>query len=162
MERPPVGVMLEVPSLLFMLPELKQYIDFISVGTNDLTQYLLAVDRNNTHVAPLYDSLHPAVLRMLNFVRTETTRLGIPVSVCGEMAANPLGAMILIGLGYRQLSMNGRSIPRIKYLLRHLDAGVLEPLLASLLDAQTAAEIREKAELFIENKGLGQLIRGSA
>ncbi|WP_309598948.1 putative PEP-binding protein, partial [Klebsiella pneumoniae] len=67
-ERPPVGVMLEVPSLLFMLPELKQYIDFISVGTNDLTQYLLAVDRNNTHVAPLYDSLHPAVLRMLNFV----------------------------------------------------------------------------------------------
>ncbi|ENZ0348994.1 phosphoenolpyruvate--protein phosphotransferase [Morganella morganii] len=161
-KRPPVGVMLEVPSLLFMLPELKQYIDFISVGTNDLTQYLLAVDRNNTHVAPLYDSLHPAVLRMLHFVRTETTRLGIPVSVCGEMAANPLGAMILIGLGYRRLSMNGRSIPRIKYLLRHLDAAALEPLMASLLDAQTAAEIREKSELFIESKGLEQLIRGSA
>lgn len=125
MERPPVGVMLEVPSLLFMLPELKQYIDFISVGTNDLTQYLLAVDRNNTHVAPLYDSLHPAVLRMLNLSGRKPPA-GDPVSVCGEMAANPLGAMILIGLGYRQLSMNGRSIPRIKYLLRHLDAAALE------------------------------------
>ena len=83
---PPVGIMLEVPSLVFMLPQLAHRVDFISIGTNDLTQYLLAVDRNNTHVALLYDNLHPALLRSLNIIALECQRYQLPVSVCGEMA----------------------------------------------------------------------------
>lgn len=121
---PPVGIMLEVPSLVFMLPQLAHRVDFISIGTNDLTQYLLAVDRNNTHVALLYDNLHPALLRSLNIIALECQRYQLPVSVCGEMAGTPMGALLLIGLGFRQLSMSGRSLPRVKYLLRHLDPAI--------------------------------------
>lgn len=89
--KPRIGVMLEVPSLIFLLPFLAERVDFISVGTNDLTQYLLAVDRNNTRVASLYDSLHPAMLRVLQQVVQECDRLNLPISVCGEMAGDPMG-----------------------------------------------------------------------
>ncbi len=130
---PQIGVMLEVPSLLFLLPEIKKRVDFISIGTNDFTQYLLAVDRNNTHVAALYDNLHPAVVRFLAKVSEECQRIQLPVSVCGEMAGQPLSAMILIALGYRSLSMSGRSVPRMKYLIRQLDPALMSELVPKLL-----------------------------
>ncbi len=101
--RPRLGVMLEVPSMVFMLPQLASRIDFISVGTNDLTQYLLAVDRNNTRVASMYDSLHPAVLRALAMIAHDAERFGIDLRLCGEMAGDPMCVTILIGLGYRHL-----------------------------------------------------------
>ncbi len=157
---PPVGIMLEVPSLVFMLPQLVHRVDFISIGTNDLTQYLLAVDRNNTHVALLYDNLHPALLRSLNIIALECQRYQLPVSVCGEMAGTPMGALLLIGLGFRQLSMSGRSLPRVKYLLRHLDPAILQPFMQQVLKAETAIEIKKLSADFMERQGLGGLIRG--
>lgn len=157
---PPVGIMLEVPSLVFMLPQLAHRVDFISIGTNDLTQYLLAVDRNNTHVALLYDNLHPALLRSLNIIALECQRYQLPVSVCGEMAGTPMGALLLIGLGFRQLSMSGRSLPRVKYLLRHLDPAIIQPFMQQVLKAETAIEIKKLSADFMERQGLGGLIRG--
>lgn len=157
---PPVGIMLEVPSLVFMLPQLAHRVDFISIGTNDLTQYLLAVDRNNTHVALLYDNLHPALLRSLNIIALECQRYQLPVSVCGEMAGTPMGALLLIGLGFRQLSMSGRSLPRVKYLLHHLDPAILQPFMQQVLKAETAIEIKKLSADFMERQGLGGLIRG--
>ncbi|MDX7987097.1 phosphoenolpyruvate--protein phosphotransferase [Xenorhabdus sp. 12] len=157
---PQIGVMLEVPSTIFLLPQLKKRIDFVSIGSNDLTQYLLAVDRNNTHVAQLYDNLHPAVIRALKLAVDECQRLDLPVSVCGEMAGLPMGALILLGLGYRSLSMSGRSIPRIKYLLRHLEASELEHLISVVLQAETSQEVKSMVAEFMEAKGVGGLIRG--
>ncbi|QTL39460.1 phosphoenolpyruvate--protein phosphotransferase [Xenorhabdus budapestensis] len=157
---PQVGIMVEVPSLILLLPQLKKRVDFISIGTNDLTQYLLAVDRNNTHVASLYDNLHPAVIRALKQIIDESQRIGLPVSVCGEMAGLPMGALILIGLGYRSLSMSGRSVPRIKYLLHHLDAGELNHFVKEVLEAETSQQVREISSAFMETHGLGGLVRG--
>ncbi|KLU17027.1 MULTISPECIES: phosphoenolpyruvate--protein phosphotransferase [Xenorhabdus] len=157
---PQVGIMLEVPSAIFLLPQLKKRIDFVSIGTNDLTQYLLAVDRNNTHVASLYDNLHPAVIRALKFAFDECQRLDLPISICGEMAGLPMETLILLGLGYRSLSMSGHSIPRIKYLLRHLDAKELEHLIELILRAETSHEVKVLSAEFMESQGLGGLIRG--
>lgn len=157
---PPLGIMLEVPSLVFMLSQLVHRVDFISIGTNDLTQYLLAVDRNNTHVASLYDNLHPALLRSLSLIATQCQYYQLPISVCGEMAGTPIGALLLIGLGFRQLSMSGRSLPRVKYLLRHLDPVVLQPFMQQVLQAETATEIKKLSSEFMERQGLGGLIRG--
>ncbi|MEX0447760.1 phosphoenolpyruvate--protein phosphotransferase [Xenorhabdus sp. SGI246] len=157
---PQVGIMVEVPSLILLLPQLKKRVDFISIGTNDLTQYLLAVDRNNTHVASLYDNLHPAVIRALKQIIDESRRIGLPVTVCGEMAGLPMGALILIGLGYRSLSMSGRSVPRIKYLLHHLDSGELNHFVKEVLEAETSQQVREISSAFMETHGLGGLVRG--
>ncbi|HHI3299280.1 TPA: phosphoenolpyruvate--protein phosphotransferase [Klebsiella pneumoniae] len=158
--RPRLGVMLEVPSMVFMLPQLASRIDFISVGTNDLTQYLLAVDRNNTRVASMYDSLHPAVLRALAMIAHDAERFGIDLRLCGEMAGDPMCVTILIGLGYRHLSMNGRSVARVKYLLRRIDIEEAQELSRCSLDAQMTAEVRHQVAAFMERRGLGGLIRG--
>ncbi len=158
--RPRIGVMLEVPSMVFMLSHLASRVDFISIGTNDLTQYILAVDRNNTRVATMYDSLHPAVLRALSMVATEAERLGIDLCLCGEMAGDPMCVAVLIGLGYRHLSMNGRSVARIKYLLRRIDAEEAQVLANRTLEAQLTAEVRHQIAAFMERRGLGGLIRG--
>ncbi|WP_407300122.1 phosphoenolpyruvate--protein phosphotransferase [Klebsiella quasipneumoniae] len=158
--RPRLGVMLEVPSMVFMLPQLASRIDFISVGTNDLTQYLLAVDRNNTRVASMYDSLHPAVLRALAMIAHDAERLGIDLRLCGEMAGDPMCVTILIGLGYRHLSMNGRSVARVKYLLRRIDIEEAQELSRRSLEAQMTAEVRHQVAAFMERRGLGGLIRG--
>jgi phosphotransferase system enzyme I (PtsP) len=158
--RPRLGVMLEVPSMVFMLPQLASRIDFISVGTNDLTQYLLAVDRNNTRVASMYDSLHPAVLRALAMIAHDAERFGIDLRLCGEMAGDPMCVTILVGLGYRHLSMNGRSVARVKYLLRRIDIEEAQELSRRSLEAQMTAEVRHQVAAFMERRGLGGLIRG--
>lgn len=155
-----LGVMVEVPSMVFMLGHLAGRIDFISVGTNDLTQYLLAVDRNNTRVANLYDSLHPAMLRTLNLIAREAERYDIDLCLCGEMAGDPMCVAILVGMGYRHLSMNGRSVARIKYLLRHIQLEEAEVLAQRTLEAQMATEVRHQVAAFMERRGMGGLIRG--
>ncbi|AJZ91014.1 Phosphoenolpyruvate-protein phosphotransferase ptsP [Beauveria bassiana D1-5] len=155
-----LGVMVEVPSMVFMLGHLAGRIDFISVGTNDLTQYLLAVDRNNTRVASLYDSLHPAMLRTLNLIAREAERYDIDLCLCGEMAGDPMCVAILVGMGYRHLSMNGRSVARIKYLLRHIQLEEAEVLAQRSLEAQMATEVRHQVAAFMERRGMGGLIRG--
>ncbi|WP_130099393.1 phosphoenolpyruvate--protein phosphotransferase [Siccibacter turicensis] len=157
---PPIGVMIEVPSMVFMLPNLARRVDFISVGTNDLTQYLLAVDRNNTRVANLYDNLHPAMLRVLWHIAQEAERAGISLCLCGEMAGDPMCVALLVGMGYRHLSMNGRSVARVKYLLRHIDLEDARTLARRSLEAQLATEVRHQVAAFMERRGMGGLIRG--
>ncbi|WP_316518702.1 phosphoenolpyruvate--protein phosphotransferase [Klebsiella aerogenes] len=158
--RPRLGVMLEVPSMVFMLPQLANRIDFISVGTNDLTQYILAVDRNNARVANMYDCLHPAVLRALAMIAHDAERFGIDLRLCGEMAGDPMCVTILVGLGYRHLSMNGRSVARVKYLLRRIDIEEAQELSRRSLEAQMTTEVRHQVAAFMERRGLGGLIRG--
>ncbi len=155
-----IGVMIEVPSMIFMLPALAGRVEFISVGTNDLTQYLLAVDRNNTRVAGLYDSLHPAMLRVLRQIITSAEAIGLDVSLCGEMAGDPMGALLLTGMGYRNLSMNGRSVARVKYLLRRIDLVDAEELASRVLQAHFTTDVRHMTAAFMERRGLGGLIRG--
>ncbi|MFH7827821.1 phosphoenolpyruvate--protein phosphotransferase [Kluyvera chengduensis] len=158
--KPRIGIMLEVPSMIFMLPNLVNRVDFISVGTNDLTQYVLAVDRNNTRVASMYDSLHPGMIRVLSMIVQEAERYGIDLRLCGEMAGDPMCVTILVGLGFRHLSMNGRSVARVKYLLRNIDLEDAETLARRSLDAQMATEVRHQVAAFMERRGLGGLIRG--
>ncbi len=157
---PRIGVMIEVPAMVFMIPHLASRVDFISVGTNDLTQYLLAVDRNNTRVANLYDSLHPAMLHALKSIADQAQRAGIDLCLCGEMAGDPMCVAILIGMGYHHLSMNGRNVPRVKYLLRHIDKEEATQLAGQGLQAHTATEVRHQVSSFMERRGLGGLIRG--
>lgn len=158
--KPRIGIMLEVPSMIFMLSNLANRVDFISVGTNDLTQYVLAVDRNNTRVASMYDSLHPGMIRVLSMIVQEADRYGIDLRLCGEMAGDPMCVTILVGLGFRHLSMNGRSVARVKYLLRNIDLEDAETLARRSLDAQMATEVRHQVAAFMERRGLGGLIRG--
>jgi len=113
-KRAEIGVMIEVPSAVYQVDLIAQQCDFLSVGSNDLTQYLLAVDRNNPRVAEIYDSFHPAVLLALKQIVVAGKKHKKSVSICGEMAGDPISAMILLGLGYRQLSMNASSLLRVK------------------------------------------------
>lgn len=158
--KPRIGIMIEVPSMLFMIPHLASRVDFVSVGTNDLTQYLLAVDRNNTRVANLYDSLHPAMLQALKNIAVETQRAGIELCLCGEMAGDPMCVALLIGMGYHHLSMNGRNVARVKYLLSHIDLDEAQQLAERGLQAHTTTEVRHQVAAFMEHRGLGGLIRG--
>lgn len=155
-----LGVMVEVPSMLFMLPQLAKRVDFISVGSNDLTQYLLAVDRNNTQVANLYDSLHPAMLRALNMIAIQAREHEMPLCLCGEMAGDPMSTALLVGMGYYHLSMNGHAVARIKYLLRHITREEAQTLAQRSLEAHSGTEVRHQVAAFMERRGMGGLIRG--
>ncbi|MGL4860314.1 MAG: phosphoenolpyruvate--protein phosphotransferase, partial [Enterobacteriaceae bacterium] len=157
--RPPLGIMLEVPSMLFLIDHLPGRVDFISVGSNDLTQYLLAVDRNNTRVAALYDGLHPAVLHGLQHIIQAAGLVNLPVSLCGEMAGDPISVLLLIGMGYRSLSMNSRNVARIKYLLRRFDLQELEILSKQVFQEPFVATARKRVIDFMEQRGLSGLVR---
>jgi len=138
-----LGVMIEVPGAAMIADVLAREVDFFSIGTNDLIQYALAVDRNNEHVASLYQPLHPAILRMLRFVIDSARAAGIEVSLCGEMAADPRFAMLLVGLGLRRLSMSPRQIPEVKTWLREASAADLADLATSCMSFSTATEVQE-------------------
>jgi phosphotransferase system enzyme I (PtsP) len=136
-----VGSMLEVPSLLFQLPQLMAHVDFLAVGSNDLMQFLYASDRGNIAVSQRYDILSAGSLRMLRNVVREADAAGVPVSVCGEMAGRPLEAMALVGLGFRSLSMAASSIGPARLMIRGLDAARISGFIDSLLDG-TAPSLR--------------------
>ena len=136
-----VGIMVETPSAVLLAPFLAEEVDFFSVGTNDLIQYCLAVDRGNEHVAYLYEPMHPAILRALKAVCCAANDAGIGVSLCGEMAGDPLYALVLLGLGFHELSMNPASIPRVKRVLRQVSRQDGEQLLVTLLRLKTAKEV---------------------
>jgi phosphotransferase system enzyme I (PtsI) len=141
----PVGVTLEVPSAALAVDLLAREADFFSVGTNDLIQYLLAVDRLDPRVAPLYEPLHPAVLRTLQAACAAAACAGRPLAVCGEMAADPVHALLLVGLGVRELSMSPSAIPRVKAALRASREEVARETARECLSLSTAAEIEERA-----------------
>jgi phosphotransferase system enzyme I (PtsP) len=158
-ELPPIGVMIEVPAAVYLAEAMARRVQFLSVGTNDLTQYLLAVDRNNAHVANLYNELHPAVLHALKTVVAGAKVHGREVSVCGEMAGDPLAAMLLLGIGFDSLSMSAGSLLRVKCVLRALSRARARELLAFALQCETAAEVRRLLLAEIEDLGLGSLVR---
>jgi phosphotransferase system enzyme I (PtsP) len=159
--RPKTGVMLEVPSVLYILPELAKRVSFWSVGSNDLTQYMLAVDRNNVRVAGLYDTLNPAVVRALDLIAQQALIHQLPVSVCGEMAGEPLGAIVLLSFGYRCLSMSRFNVAKIKYLIRRVSIAELTALREPILAASSSEKVSEIICNYLENKQLLHLVVGS-
>ncbi|WP_194757006.1 phosphoenolpyruvate--protein phosphotransferase [Aliidiomarina indica] len=158
-QRPKVGVMVEVPALLYQLEAVGRKVDFFSVGTNDLTQYLLAVDRNNSRVAGLYDTYNPALLHALQHVATRCAELQKPVSVCGEMAGDPGGALLLVAMGYRTLSMSTHNLDKIRWILRHVDSKVLQVLLTQALSCSHPDQVRRLVTMKLEALGLGGFVR---
>ncbi|MFJ1269655.1 phosphoenolpyruvate--protein phosphotransferase [Legionella lytica] len=157
--KPKLGVMIEVPAAAYLAREIAKRVDFISVGSNDLTQYFLAVDRNNARVANLYDSMHPAMLRVLLKVVEGGHAAGVEVSICGEMASDPLAVILLIAMGFDTLSMNSASLPRVKYVIRNFAIANARKILAEVLEFEHPAEIRLHLEKALETEGLGGLIR---
>jgi phosphotransferase system enzyme I (PtsI) len=137
----PVGVMIETPAAVILAPELVQASAFVSIGSNDLTQYTLAVDRGNARLADRFSSLHPAVVRQLAQVQRAAAAGGIWSSVCGEMASNPLAAVLLVGLGYDRLSIAPPSIPLVKFVVRHVPMAAARQAAADCLDATTTATV---------------------
>ncbi|APG28963.1 phosphoenolpyruvate--protein phosphotransferase [Syntrophotalea acetylenivorans] len=136
-----IGIMIETPSAVLIAELLAQEVDFLSVGTNDLIQYCLAIDRGNEHVAYLYEPLHPAVLRALQMVCRAGQSAGIEVGICGEMAAEPLYALVLLGLGFDELSMNAPYLPRVKRIIRQARRSEALELVTELLQFGTAPEV---------------------
>jgi phosphotransferase system enzyme I (PtsI) len=137
----PVGVMIEVPSAALTADLLAQEADFFSIGTNDLIQYCLAVDRTDDRVSRLYEPLHPAIIRTLRLVSRAARRRGIPVAVCGEMAADPVLLTLMVGLGLTEFSMAPTAIPLAKQVLRGLNAAAAHRMAVRSHQARTAAEI---------------------
>ena len=156
---PPVGVMIEVPAAVYQADALARRVSFLSVGTNDLTQYLLAVDRNNAHVASLYDELHPAVLRALMSVVAGARVYGREVSVCGEMAGDPIATALLLGIGVDNLSMGAGSLLRVKGVIRNLSRVRARELLRIALQCETGHAVRRVLVDALEAVGLAGLVR---
>jgi phosphotransferase system enzyme I (PtsP) len=148
-----VGVMFEVPALLWELPQLLPRLDFISVGTNDLVQFLFAADRGNPRLAERYDPLCLPVLRLLGEVAKACAAAKVPLALCGEMAGQPLDAMALIGIGFRQLSMAPASVGPVKAMIRSLELKPLQALLAALADVPSR-DVRSKLRDFARDHGI--------
>lgn len=142
-ENIPIGIMIEVPAAAAITEFLAKEVDFISIGTNDLIQYFLAVDRSNESVSYLYKPLHPSVLRLIKQVIDGANELGREVAVCGEMAADPLSALILLGFGLKIFSMNPIFIPRIKKALRSVEYKTVKEAAEEVLKLKTSQDIEE-------------------
>ena len=151
-ERMVTGVMVEVPSAAILAPELARLVDFFSIGTNDLTQYTLAADRSNPDMAHLQDGLHPAVLRLVAGVVAGARETGIPVAVCGELAGDPVGALVLVGLGVDQLSADAGSLGGVRTALAGVTRDQLADLARRALAAADAATVRSMARELLETR----------
>jgi phosphotransferase system enzyme I (PtsP) len=145
-----IGTMLEVPSLVWQLDTLLPLVDFVSVGSNDLMQFLFASDRGNPRVASRYDLLSPAVLSFLRFIVVKCRAHNVPVTLCGEMSGKPLEAMALIGLGFRRISMSPAAIGPVKMMVRSLNAGTLEAYMEGLYGLADQS-VREQLRIFAED-----------
>jgi len=156
---PRVGIMVEVPAIISLIPMLSELVDFISIGSNDLSQYLLALDRNNARVASRYDPVHPAVLLEIKRILENASAAGLPVSLCGEMASDPVAVVLLLGLGLRTLSMSAAKLLFIKRLVLSLSAVDASRLAEQAVRMQSAATIRAFIEQEISSLGLADLIR---
>ncbi len=157
---PEVGVMVEVPAAVYQARELARRVDFLSVGSNDLTQYMLAVDRNNPRVASLYQELHPAVLAALREVAKAAHAENKPVGICGEMAGTPAGAVLCLAMGYDVLSMNATNLPKVKWVIRNISMHQSRRMLAQVLKMQQTDEIHQFMREQLINAGLGRAVPG--
>jgi phosphotransferase system enzyme I (PtsP) len=150
-----IGTMLEVPALLFQLDELLDRVDFLSVGSNDLVQFFYAVDRGNARVAARFDELSPPVLRALKQIADKAKEHHKPVTLCGELASIPLGALALVGLGYRSLSLVPSAVGPVKAMLLETDAAKAEELVSALINKPDGSgSVREKLAAFAQAEGL--------
>jgi len=148
-----VGMMVEVPAAVMMIDHFVDEVDFLSIGTNDLTQYTLAAERGNPRLAALSDALHPAVLGLISRVVEAAHDRGKWAGVCGEIAGDPLAAPVLVGLGVDELSMNAPFIPRAKQIIRSLEYNALRTKVHSLLSLESAQAVREAASLLQPESG---------
>ncbi len=147
--------MVEVPALLYQLDELLRKVDFISVGSNDLFQFLFAVDRGNAKVSERFDTMSAPILRALREISRKCHEAKKSLSLCGEMASKPIGALALIALGYRSLSLSATALGPVKAMVIDLDAKKAEAMLGPLLDAPAGSvSIRQKLTEFAEAEGL--------
>lgn len=158
---PEVGVMIEVPAMIYQLKLLASRVSFISVGTNDLSQYLLAIDRNNPRVAGIYSTLHPAVLRALKQIADDVQGENLKVSVCGEMAGNPGAAVLLMAMGYDVLSMNATSLLKVKSVIRNFTFEQARELMDKVLAEEDTEAVKALVDLELYNAGVDRLLRTS-
>ena len=156
---PQVGVLIEVPAAVYQARLLAKEADFIAVGSNDLTQYMLAVDRNNPRVADLYKEVHPAVLSALREVARAVHAEEKPLGICGELAGTPIGAVLLMAMGYHVLSMNATHLPKVKWVIRNIKRSDARRILARVLRMDTAEEVEDYVQKQLVNAGLGKVVR---
>jgi phosphotransferase system, enzyme I, PtsP len=158
---PQVGVMIEIPAAVYQVKELAELVDFLSVGSNDLTQYLLAVDRNNPRVADLYNSFHPSVLRALYSIVDQVKDEGVGLSVCGEMAGDPMGAILLMAMGYDVLSMSSTSLPKVKAVIRNITLAQAQYMLSEVMKLSHAEAVTQTMTRLMREANIERLIRPS-
>jgi phosphotransferase system enzyme I (PtsI) len=151
------GIMIEVPSAALIADLLAREVDFFSIGTNDLIQYALAIDRVNEHVAYLYEPLHPAILRMVKSIVDAGHKANIRVGMCGEMAGDPVYSLILLGFGLDELSMNAFAIPRVKKVLRNITLDGAARISEKVLSLATAEDIKRYLQDTIKSDFKGEL-----
>ena len=159
--RPDIGVMVEVPAITYQMDALAKRVNFISVGTNDLIQYLLAVDRNNPRVANLFSVFHPPVLQVLNDIAISAERVNLRHSVCGEMAGDPGAAILLMAMGYDVLSMNINALSRVKSVIRNVTIKQTKLLLEKVMQAEDSEEVKSLIDMELYNAGVERLLRSS-
>jgi phosphotransferase system enzyme I (PtsI)/phosphotransferase system enzyme I (PtsP) len=156
--KPPVGIMVEVPSAISQLASWRDQLDFVSIGSNDLSQYLLALDRNNPRVAASYDHVHPAVLHEIARIIEIAGRTELPLSLCGEMSSDPIAVVLLVGMGVRTLSMSAAQLPKIKWLLRRISIANAQEIVAEALLLNDARLIRKLVADRLYVLGAGEII----
>ena len=159
--RPKVGIMIEVPSILLQIEDFADLVDFFSVGSNDLIQYLLAVDRNNPRVASVYSHFHPAILRALAKLVQDCHKFEKPVSICGEMAGDPLTAILLMAMGFNTLSMSSSNILRVRKAICNIPMSDAKDLLDQALKLNNPLMTKSMIEHYFRTHGLGDMVKSS-
>ncbi len=157
-KRPLIGVMVEVPAAVYQARLLAKEADFLAVGSNDLTQYMLAVDRNNPRVADLYKEIHPAVITALREVARAAHKEETGIGICGELAGTPVGAVLLMAMGYHVLSMNATHLPKVKWVIRNIKRSDARRMLARVLKMNSADDIAEFMNRQLEDAGLARAL----
>jgi len=158
---PPIGVMIEVPAMAWQVDAIVRRADFVSVGSNDLTQYMLAVDRNNPRVSALFSTMHPAVLRVMKKIADDVHAAGKKLSVCGEMAGNPAASVLLMAMGYDILSMNATNLLKVKSVIRDITHAQALNMLNQALDLEDTQSVKAMMERELDAAGVGRLLRSS-
>lgn len=158
---PPIGIMIEVPAMAMQIDVVVNRVDFVSVGSNDLTQYMLAVDRNNPRVSNLFSTMHPAVLRIMKKIADDVHAAGKRLSVCGEMAGNPAAAVLLLAMGYDILSMNATNLLKVKSVIRNLTYFQATNMLTKALQMEDTQSVKDMLERELDSAGVGRLLRSS-
>jgi len=152
-----IGIMIEVPSAAVMIEEYASEVDFVSIGSNDLIQYLLAVDRGNEIVSNLYREFHPAVIRTLYKIITSSKKVGTKVSICGEMAGDILATPLLVGMGLDSISVSAATIPHIKKIIRSINFNEAKYLAVECLTFKTEKEVSDRLLEYFRNNFADEL-----